>query len=401
MRSHTFKLVSVVAIVVVALGGCSQEADAPQAMPQMPPTPVTTAQVISQSLSESKVYTGRLEAAQLVELRPRVSGYIDRVHFDEGSLVKQGDLLFSIDDREYRAEAKRLQAQLESSQAQIDLAQRDVERAQSLRDKNAISQEQLDNRNTQLTKARADLDALKAAIEIARLNLGYTQVKAPIDGRVSRANATAGNYIAAGQNVLTSLVSTGVFHAYFDVDEGTFSRLLEEGDGTINNTVLMSLVGESGYQHQGYIDFVDNQLNTSTGTIRLRARFENKDNIYTPGMFVRLQLSVGEATDVILVQEKAIATDLSTKFVYVVKEEGAWEFRPVQLGDRYGSLRVIRQGLNPGESIVISGLQRIFPGVVLAPEEKPMASEEELAALAELQSSLSSVSLDALSNGSR
>jgi len=373
------------------------EAPAPE-MQQMPATPVAASAVLTLSLSESKVYTGRLEAEHEVDLLPRVSGYIETVHFNEGGLVNKGDLLFTIDARSYKAELQRLQAQQKSAQAQIDLAERDVERARSLRKKNAISQEQLDNRNTQLTKAHSDLDALNAATDIAKLNVSYSRVSAPISGRVSRAEATEGNYVAQGQDILTRLVSTNTFYAYFDVDEATYSALMKTGKGNINNTVLMSLVGEDSYAHQGYVDFVDNQLNRSTGTIRLRARFDNAENLYTPGMFVRLKLSTGASHNMTLVQEKAIGTDLSTKYVYVVKDGGAWEFRPVQLGARYGNLREIRQGLQAGELIVTSGLQRIFPGVVLAPEAKPMASDEEVRALKAMQGSLSSAKSSATSS---
>jgi len=394
MRSRSVGLLAFVAVMSLGLIACSEDSAAPQGMPQMPPTPVSSAEVLSRTLSESKVYTGRLEAAHAVRLLPRVSGYIDQIHFEEGGVVNKDDLLFSIDARSYKAELRRLKAQRVSAQAQIDLAQRDLERAESLRGKNAISQEQLDNRNTQLTKAQADFDALKAGIEVAKLNVSYSQITAPISGRVSKANATEGNYVAAGQNVLTELVSTDLFYAYFDINEATYGALLAQGGGKIKNAVLMALVGEDGYEHRGQIDFVDNQVNASTGTIRLRARFDNTNGLYTAGMFVRLKLSVGAPQEVILIKDAAIGTDLSTKFVFVVKEDGAWEFRPVQLGARYGTLRVIRSGLQAGEQVVTSGLQRIFPGVVIAPELKPMAEADELSALAELQSTLSGVVID-------
>jgi multidrug efflux system membrane fusion protein len=259
-----------------------------------------------------------------------------------------------------------------------------------LRQKNAISQEQLDNRNTQLTKAYADADAVNAALEIAKINLDHSQVKAPIAGRVSNAMATKGNYVELGEDVLTGLVSTQIFYAYFDIDEATFSVLKSKSERKINNVVLMNLVGEDGYRHVGYVDFVDNQLNTSTGTIRLRARFENKMDAYTPGMFVRLMLSTGNAQTINLVQEKAIGTDLSTKYVFVVEEAGEWAFRPVQLGARFGSLRAITAGLDGNETVVISGLQRVSPGSVLAPQMQDMASVEEIEKLGAMQSSLSS-----------
>jgi multidrug efflux system membrane fusion protein len=376
---------------LVFFNGCTdQVATEQKAMPTMPPTPVIAAKVLSLELSESKIYTGRLEADQTVQIRPRVSGTIDSVHFEEGGLVSKGDLLFIIDGRSFKSEVKRLNAQLKSARAQIDLAQRDVKRAKSLRQKNAISQEQLDNRNTQLTKAYADADAVNAALEIAKINLDHSQVKAPIAGRVSNAMATKGNYVELGEDVLTGLVSTQIFYAYFDIDEATFSVLKSKSERKINNVVLMNLVGEDGYRHVGYVDFVDNQLNTSTGTIRLRARFENKMDAYTPGMFVRLMLSTGNAQTINLVQEKAIGTDLSTKYVFVVEEAGEWAFRPVQLGARFGSLRAITAGLDGNETVVISGLQRVSPGSVLAPQMQDMASVEEIEKLGAMQSSLSS-----------
>ena len=361
---------------IILLSACSEEAVAPAAPMSMPPPAVSVAQVLQKEISDWEEFTGRLEAVENVELRPRVSGYIESVDFKEGALVKAGALLFTIDARPFRSEVARLKAELKSAQAQIDLAQRDVKRASSLKQTNAISQEQLDNRSTQLTKARADADSVKAALRNAKLNLSYTKVKAPISGRVSRANITEGNYVSQGDSILTTLVSTEKMYAYFDVDEPVYIHIkaLSESKGlSINDKpVLMSLTNDVQYAHQGVIDFVDNQIDISTGTIRLRAVFDNKQGLFTPGMFARLKLRVNAPHDSILVDEKAIGTDLNHKFVLVLAPENKVEYRSVELGKRLGDLRAIQSGLSAGEVIIVKGLQRARPGGVVSPSSIDM-----------------------------
>jgi len=367
---------------ILLLVACSEESSAPAAPMTMPAPAVSVAQVIQKEISEWDEFTGRLEAVKNVELRPRVSGYIESVDFKEGALVKKGQLLFKIDAKPFRSEVSRLKAELMSAQAQIDLAKRDLDRASSLKQTNAISQELLDNRNTQLTKAGADADSVKAALRNAKLNLSYTKVKAPISGRVSKANITEGNYVSQGESILTTLVSTHKMYAYFDVDEHTYIRVsaLSKAKGRkINDKpVLMSLAGGDSYVHSGKIDFVDNQINTTSGTIRLRAVFENKEGSFTPGMFVRLKMQVSAPYTSILVDEKAIGTDLNHKFVLVVDAENKAEYRAIELGKRMSGLRAIKSGLSKEDVIIVKGLQRARPGAAVMPETIEMASKSAL-----------------------
>lgn len=342
-----------------------------------PPPAVTTAEVLEEEVELWKTYTGRLESAEMVELRPRVSGYIDRVAFIEGSYVKKGDLLFKIDDDPFKAEVRRLEAQLKSSQAQASLSERDVKRAASLKQTNAISQEQVDNRNTQLIKARADSDAIEAALHNAKLNLGYTRVTAPISGHISRANITKGNYVSQGLSILTTLVSSSEIHAYFDVDEGTYMRLAKvkgEDGSQIGAKAELQLVNEGDYPHLGKIDFIDNQINPLTGTIRLRAAFSNESGELTSGMFARVRMKVGPSIMATLIDEKAISSDLNNKYVLVVNENNIAEYRAVTLGDRKGSLRIIESGLSANEQIIVNGIQRVFPGTPVSPTKVEMRS---------------------------
>ncbi len=367
---------------ILLLNACSEESPAPAAPMSMPPPAVSVAQVLQKEISEWEEFTGRLEAVRNVELRPRVSGYIESVDFKEGALVEEGQLLFRIDARPFRTEVSRLKAELKSAQAQIDLAQRDLQRASSLKQTNAISQELLDNRNTQLTKARADADSVKAALRNAKLNLSYTNVKAPISGRVSRANITKGNYVSQGESKLTTLVSIEQMYAYFDVDEPVYIRIkaLSESKGlSINNKpVVMSLTNDVKYAYQGVVDFVDNQIDISTGTIRIRAVFNNKPGTLTPGMFARLKLRVSAPRESILIDEKAIGTDLNHKFVLVLAAEDKVEYRSVTLGKRLGGLRAIQSGLSPDDVIIVKGLQRARPGGKVSPTMIDMVSASVL-----------------------
>lgn len=367
---------------MLLLVACSEESAAPAAPMTMPAPAVSVALVIQKEISEWDEFTGRLEAVKNVELRPRVSGYIESVDFKEGALVEKGQLLFKIDAQPFRSEVSRLKAELMSAQAQIDLAKRDLGRASSLKQTNAISQELLDNRTTQLTKARADADSVKAALRNAKLNLSYTKVEAPISGRVSIANITEGNYVSQGVSILTTLVSTHKMYAYFDVDEQAYMRIsaLSRAKGReINDKpVLMSLGGGERYVHAGSIDFVDNQIDTTSGTIRLRAVFENNEAAFTPGMFVRLKMQVSALYTSILIDEKAIGTDLNHKFVLVVDAEHKAAYRAIKLGKRMGGLRAIQSGLSKDDVIIVKGLQRARPGAAVMPETIEMASQSVL-----------------------
>ena len=368
--------------LVMLLSACQNESpETPaQAGAGAPPPPaVTTAKVLNEEVELWKVYTGRLESAEMVELRPRVSGYIDSVVFKEGSFVKKGELLFKIDDEPFKAEVRRLEAELKSAQAQIALAQRDVKRASSLKQTNAISQEQVDNRNTQLIKAKADADGIQAALQNAKLNLGYTDVTAPISGHISRANITQGNYVSQGVSILTTLVSSAEIHAYFDVDEETFMSLGKSDNGQVGAKAELQLAGESAYPHQGKIDFIDNQIDPLTGTIRLRAAFSNNAGTLTSGMFARIRMKVGPSTQAILIDETSISSDLNNKYVLVVSDQNIAEYRAVKLGSRKGNLRIIDSGLSEGDVIIVKGIQRVFPGTPVTPSKVEMRSINDVA----------------------
>lgn len=364
------------------LAGCTEEQAAPGAgMMQMPPPQVSVEAVTKQDIKEWKTYTGRLEAAQSIVVMPRTSGYVVEVGFEDGAHVKKGDLLFQVDYRTIKAEVKQLEAEVRKSAAEIELAERDLKRAESLRKKNAISQEQLDNSRTHLSKAKAALESAKANLLRSKVLEAITTVRAEFDGQVSNARVKVGSSVIAGSTVLTTLVSTDKVHAYFDVDEQTYSKLrvLAKGQSleTMNIPVFMNLFGEQGYPHEGVIDFVDNQVDISTGTIRLRAAFDNAEGLFTPGMFARLKMQVGETYEGIAIDEKAIGTDLSSRYVLVVGDNNIVGYQPVELGPRVEGLRVIRSGLNGGETIITKGLQRARPGAPVSPVSEDQVSAEE------------------------
>ncbi|OZG73189.1 efflux transporter periplasmic adaptor subunit [Hahella sp. CCB-MM4] len=372
---------ALLSLALLLLSACNESSPPPQtAGGKMPPMPVTVAKVLYETISEWDEYTGRLEAPQTVELRPRVSGYIDKVLFTEGSIVKQGDLLFLIDPRQYQAEVNRLNAELKSAEARLKLANSDLNRAQSLRKQSAIAIEQVEARSADLDQAQANVESIKAALDVAKLNLSFTRVTAPISGRVSRAQVTAGNYVSDGETELTSLVSMDKVYAYFDVDEQAYLRFHNQS-GQANRSVQMQLANEQGYPHVGKLDFVDNQVNPQTGTIRVRAVFENQNNQFTPGLFARLRLVSSDRYQAILINDRAVGTDLNNKFVLVLGEGNTLEYRAIKLGPKVSGLRVVRSGLNPDDKIVIKGLQRVFPGSQVQPEDAPMAEPEVLDAL--------------------
>lgn len=373
-------VVIVTCLTVVACSENGKDQGSPEAaMAAMPPPSVTVAEVMQGEVSDWKEYTGRLEASESIVVMPRTSGYIVSVGFEDGAYVKKGDLLFQVDYRTVRAEVQRLEAEVKRNVAEIDLSKRDLKRAESLRKKNAISQEQLDNSRTRLTQAIAAVESAKADLRRTKVLDAITTVKAEFDGQVSNARVKKGSSVIAGSTVLTTLVSTDKTHAYFDVDEKTFSRLrsLEEGKrlDEMNIPVLMGLAGETTYPHQGVIDFVDNQVDISTGTIRLRAVFSNEDGKFTPGMFARINMQIGASYPGILVDEKAIVTDLSHKYVLVLGENNILEYRPVHLGPKFKGLRTIKSGLEAGEKIVIKGqgLPNVFPGMPVTPSDADMA----------------------------
>lgn len=379
---------------LLTLAGCEQPQQAQQA-PQAPG--VSVAEVIDQRVTEWDEFTGRIQAPQTVELRPRVTGYIDFVAFEEGTVVEQGEPLFFIDNRSFKAEVKRLSAELTNAKAQHELAQRELKRAQNLSEQKAISDEILDNRLTRLRQTEAQVASVSAALELAKLDLSYTRVTAPIRGRVSNALITKGNYVTAGQSVLTSLVSTDRVYAYFDADEQTYlkyAKLAKQGtrpsSRDVQNPVQMGLATDSGFPYEGVIDFVDNRVNQTTGTIRGRAVFDNNDGTLIPGLFARIRLVGSASYQGILIDDKAIGTDLNNKFVLVVDDNNVAQYRAVELGEKLNGLRIVKQGLKAGERIVVNGLQRVRPGTPVSPQETAMAETETLEQLQAMQSRIDS-----------
>ena len=393
---RTFMLGSVAALVLAA---CGNPEAADQAQTQAAPL-VSVAQVVYERVTEWDEFTGRLQAPQTVNLVPRVSGYIEQVHFSEGALVKKGDLLVQIDPRPFAAEVARLKAELQSANSAAVLADAEFKRAEKLSSQRAISAEVLDSRLARKQQTVATVASVSAALQRAELDLSYTSITAPISGRVSYALVTAGNYVNAGQSQLTSLVSTEKMYAYFDVDEQTYlkyARLAQDGkraDTRDNsaNPVYMALASESGFNHIGHVDFVDNRIDAQTGTIRIRASFANTDNDLLPGLFARIRLVGSDSYDGVLIDEKAVGTDLNNKFVLVVNASNQLEYRAITLGEKVNGLRIVTDGLVATDKIVVNGLQRVRPNMQIEPKLVDMASSEQLVKLRSEQQQLDQTS---------
>jgi len=352
-----------------------------EAPPPPPPPGVTVAAVPERDVKEWDEFIGRLEAVEAVQIRPRVSGYIQQVAFNEGNGVRKGQVLFEIDPRPYLAAMARAEAELEVARARAQLAGRDVVRAQRLVAVQAISREEMDSRSAGQEENEAAVRAAEAAVATARLDLEWTKVRSPISGRVSRAEVTEGNLVQAGADaaLLTTVVSLDPIYVYFEGDEQTYlkyaalARAGSRPNSRDNRTpVELGLSDEEGFPHEGYVDFVDNQLNAEAGTIRFRAVFSNKDHLFTPGLFARIRL-VGSGTyPAKLVLDRAVGTDQDKKFVLVLKPDSTVDYRPVQLGRLIDGFRVVDSGLVAGEQIVINGLQRVRPGAKVTPKTAPM-----------------------------
>lgn len=373
---------------VLALAACGQPEKGISAA--QPPPQVSVAKVLVQPLNDWAEYEGRLESPESVDIRPRVSGMIERVHFRDGSRVTKGQLLFKIDARPYQAEVNRLQAQLQHAQAQEQRAQSEASRGVRLRASNAISTELADARQTALLEARSAVAAAAAQLELARLNLGYTRITAPIDGHIGRAQVTSGNLVTAGSTHLSTLVSTQHLYAYFDIDEGAYMRQvrsllpLQAADKIARTPAKLVLATQPDVELNGHLDFLDNQVNSRTGTLRARAIVSNAQGALTPGLYARIQLPVSINYAAMLVRDEAIGTDQGQRYVLVIDHDGVARYRSVTLGPKLAGLRVIRNGLREGEQIVVNGLQRTRPGGRVTAQPVQMADEQALARLAEL-----------------
>jgi multidrug efflux system membrane fusion protein len=364
-RWRALAAAGVLSLALPWLAGCGERADAQGGPPRAPP--VSVAPAVQKSVTDSEEFSGRLEPSEYVELRPRVAGTIDKVHFVDGAFVRKGEPMFTIDPRPFEAEVARAQSALASAKAKLELAQSELARAQKLLDAQAVSKQEVDQWLSGSRTSQADVLGAEAALRVARLNLEYTAVRAPISGRVSRANITVGNVVNE-QTVLTTIAGVSLVYAYFDGSEQTYLKLKSTPAGTKAPTVRMALANEQGYPHEGRLDFVDNRVNAQTGAIRLRASFDNGKGQFTPGLAARLLLEDPTPYSAVLVPERAIGTDQTKKFVYVVGGDGQAQQREVKLGTLRDGMRVVRGAVKAGENVVVDGLQRVMPGVPVQPQ---------------------------------
>ncbi len=359
-------LIALTALLAACGGG-----GPPEGGMQMPPTPVNVAEVVNRPVTEWDEFNGRFVAVERVDIRPRIQGYITRIAFTEGAEVTKGDLLVEIDDREYRAALNRAEAEVKRAQTRVVRAERDIERGRKLVAAKAMSTEEWDQREAELAQAKADVAAMQAAAAQARLNVDFTRVTAPISGRVGAAMITSGNLVDPSA-LLTTMVSLDPIQVYFEGDERTFLRTRGEGKA-IGRPVRIGLADEQGYPHEGVLDFVDNQLDPATGTIRARARLANPERRFTPGLFARVQLTGGAERQALLIHDQAVLTDQDRKYVYVVGEGNTALRKDVVLGSSVDGLRIVESGLAAGDRVVVNGMKKIFfPGAPLQPMTVPM-----------------------------
>lgn len=373
-RTRTIALASLV-LIGPMLAACDQAAP-----PAATPPEVSVAQVVSVTAPQWDEFTGRFSAIDAVDLRPRVSGYIQRVAYEEGQEVAVGQILFVIDPSSYQAELDRAAADLERARSKASLATSESERARKLAEQQVISTEMYEQRSAAMRQAQSEIRASQAAVDLARLNLGYTQVRAPVSGRAGKALVTVGNLAQANDTVLVNIVSLDPMHVYFEGDEGTYLRYVNSirageqlSPRNTRTPVRIGLTNEDGFPHTGYVDFVDNRVDEGTGTIRARAVVENKDGRFTPGLYARVQMMASEPRDMLLVDEKAIVTDQDRKYVYVLAGDKTVQRRDVQLGPKQDGLRIIRSGLQRSDRVVVNGLQKIMgSGTAVTPLVIPM-----------------------------
>ncbi|KAA1004154.1 efflux RND transporter periplasmic adaptor subunit [Paraburkholderia panacisoli] len=369
-----------VVIVVAGLGtfGAIRVDASSPAAPTIVPE-VDVANVVQKTITDWQSYSGRLEAVEKVDVRSQVPGTIVSVNFKDGALVKKGDTLFVIDPRPYAAEVDRAEAQLAAAQARTGYTQSDWERAQRLIGDNAIAKRDYDEKQNAAREASANLKAAQAALETARINLGYTKIVAPVAGRVSRAEITVGNVVSAGASSapLTTLVSVSPIYASFDADEQTYLQYLNRAKDGSKVPVELGLADESGYSRSGTIESVDNRLDTSSGTIRVRARFDNEDGALIPGLYARVKVGGGAPHPALLIDDAAVGTDQDKKFVLVVDQSNHVVYREVSVGGMQGNLRVVRDGLKPGDRIVVNGIQRVRPGDTVRAHVVPMTTDQD------------------------
>jgi len=372
---------------VLLLAGCEDKPHAaPAAGPAMPPAQVTLAMVEQRDLVEWEEFTGRVEPVETVELKPRVSGYITAVHFQAGALVKKDEILFTIDQRSFQTRLRAAQAEVARAEANATGMQREFDRVSSLLAAKAIAPEQAEMRESMHLQGQAALEAARAAESGARIELEHSEVRAPIAGRISRAYTTVGNFVTAGSTLLTTIVSVSPVHVYTDIDENSLLRLQElQRDGKLHTNgkgrvpVELQLSNETDFPHQGHVESFDNRLDASTGSMVLRAEFDNPDGSLTPGLFARVRLPMTARYPALLVDEKSILTDQANKYVLGIDESQSPPlsvYRPVEIGPSIDGKRIIRSGLQAGDKLIVNGMARLpQPGMPVMPVEALPAAE--------------------------
>ncbi|HEX4119020.1 MAG TPA: efflux RND transporter periplasmic adaptor subunit [Verrucomicrobiae bacterium] len=387
-----FKAALTATAIALLLTGCQKSAPGAEAAAP-PPAPVTVNQPISKEVTEWDEYQGRIEPVASVEVRARVNGYLESIHFTDGAEVKQGDLLFVIDPRPYQAELDRAQAELAEAQTRFELASNDFVRGQRLLKAKAISEEEADARAKAEREAAAAIQSSAASVEMAKLNMDYTHVTAPISGRIGRKMITVGNLVNASQGestLLATIVSMDPIYCYFDADEGAilkYQKLAREGqEASLNGGKVpceVELGNESGFPHRGLLDFVDNHVDSQTGTLEVRALLENHDRILQPGFFARARVPGSSKYAALLIPDLAVGTDQSQKFVFIVDDKDMVQYVPVSLGPLVDGLRVVRSGLKPNDWVVVNGLMTIRPGVKVAATHATATAMNSTAALSQ------------------
>ncbi len=358
----------------LGLSGCAPPA--PET-PEMPPPVVTVDYPVKREVVDYNHFTGRTGAVDTVQVRAHVTGYLDRVRFKDGDLVKARDVLCEIDPRVYKAAFDQAEANVAQSEARVQRLERDYDRARVLYNKGAMGREEFEKYNGDLQEARAALNSARAARTSARLNLDFTRVEAPFDGRVSRRMSDPGNLVKADDTILTTIVRLDPIYAYFDVDDLTFQQIgplvhaVREGKSKPDTLppVQLGLPGEKEYPHQGVIDFVDNQVDPTTGTVRMRGVFQNPSGALTPGLFARILVPMGRAHDALLITDRAVDTDQGQKVLYVVNADNVVERRPVELGRLHEGLREIQSGIEASERVIVDGIQRVRGGMTVEPKQ--------------------------------
>jgi membrane fusion protein, multidrug efflux system len=362
-------------LFAAVLSGCNKQPPPPAP----PPPPVTIAKPIQREVVEWDEYTGRTGAVESVNITPRVSGYIDNITFKAGDMVNKGDLLFVIDPRPYQATLDQASAQLRQAQANQQLQDATFARQDKLRQTGVIAKEDYDTALSNKNQAAAQVLAAQAAVESAKLNLSFTQIASPIIGRINREQVTVGNLVQADTTLLTNVVSVDPIYAYFNVDERAvlnYEKQVRQGKiadaRSIQVPVYLRLENETGFPHQGVIDFVSNQFNSSTGTLEVRGLFPNATGYLTPGAFVRIRVAASPMHQALLITDRAVGTDQGTKFVLIVGEENVVSVRPVELGPEVDGLRVVRKGLKGDEQVIINGIVNARPGSKVSPQPGDM-----------------------------